>query len=99
MRAERNDEITVGSGNVFADVGLPNPEEALAKAKLVHALSRAIAEAELDHASAGKALGIEPDVLALLLRGRTEGFSFDRLVGLLNHMGHRVEITVLPKVA
>ena len=42
MMAKRERDYTVGSGNVFADLGLPNPEEALAKAELAHKIAELI---------------------------------------------------------
>lgn len=91
--------VTVGSGNVFADIGLPNPEEALAKAKLLVALTRSISEAGIDHSGAAKILGVAPLILELLLRGQTEEFSIERLIRMIHTMGRQVEITLLPKVA
>ena len=34
--------VTKSSGNLFADIGVNNPEEALVKAKLAHVIARAI---------------------------------------------------------
>lgn len=68
--------VTRGSGNVFADLGLPNPEERLAKAELALAISRAIKERGLTQREAATLMGIdqpkvkprESSVAALLLR-------------------------------
>lgn len=38
---------TVGSGNVFDDLGFEHPEEALAKAKLAMVIGQAIRQREL----------------------------------------------------
>jgi hypothetical protein len=40
--ARKRSAVTVGSGNVFRDLGLKNPEELLAKAKLAARLMRCL---------------------------------------------------------
>ena len=85
-----------GSGNVFADLGLPNPDLALAKAELVQCLRGLIAERKLTQAQAAKLLGLDQPKVSALVRGRVEGFSIDRLFRFLNALGQRVEITVRP---
>jgi predicted XRE-type DNA-binding protein len=51
--------VETGSGNGFADLGLPHPEERLAKAQLVHRISEIIKERKLTQAKAGEILGID----------------------------------------
>ena len=86
----------LGSGNVFADLGLPNPELALAKAKLVHRISEQITARKLTVAKAAGLLGVAPAKLELLIRGRTDGYTLDRLFRFLNALGQQIEITVRP---
>src|SRR3954468_19651173 len=88
--------IEPSSGNVFADLGLKNPEELLAKAELVQRISDAIAERKLTQARAAKLLGIDQPKVSALLRGKLEGFSIDRLFRFLNALGRDVEISVRP---
>ncbi len=88
-----------GSGNVFADLGLPNPELALAKAELVRQLRAAIAERKLTQAKAAAVLGLDQPKVSALLRGRTDGYTLDRLFRLLTALDRRVEITVKPATA
>jgi predicted XRE-type DNA-binding protein len=45
--------VVTGSGNVFADLGLPNPEQRLAKAHLVQRIAEVIKERELTQKQAG----------------------------------------------
>jgi predicted XRE-type DNA-binding protein len=85
-----------GSGNVFADLGLPNPDLALAKAELVQRIRALIAERKLTQAKAAKLLGLDQPKVSALVRGRVEGYSIDRLFRFLNALGQRVEITVRP---
>ena len=69
-----------GSGNVFADLGLPNSDELLAKAKIIGQMSDMIEARHLTQTQAAETLGIDQPSLSRLLRGRTSGFSMDRLI-------------------
>jgi predicted XRE-type DNA-binding protein len=88
--------VEAGSGNVFADLGLPNPDLALAKAELVQRIRELIAERKLTQIQAAKLLGLDQPKVSALVRGRVAGYSIDRLFRLLNALGQRVEITVRP---
>jgi predicted XRE-type DNA-binding protein len=82
------------SGNVFADLGVPNPEDALAKAKLAHAIRAQIDAARLDQAAAAQRLGIDQPKVSALKRGRLKGFSIERLMRFLTLLGNDIEIRV-----
>ena len=76
----RRIKIEEGSGNVYADIGLPNPEEALAKADLAREIIRIISERRLTQLEAGKLLGIGQPRVSQLMRGRLSDFSLERLI-------------------
>jgi predicted XRE-type DNA-binding protein len=82
----------VSSGNVFADLGLKNPEELLAKAQIVQRIADIIAERKLTQAQVAKVLGIDKTKVSALLRGKLSGFSTDRVFRFLNALGRDVEI-------
>ena len=88
--------IERSSGNVFADLGLKNPEELLAKAELVQRIADIIAERKLTQVRAAKLLGIDQPKVSALLRGKLDGFSTDRLFRFLNALGRDVEIVIRP---
>ena len=90
-------QVEVSSGNVFADLGLSNPEERLLKAELVRKISEIITNLNLTQVQAAEILGIDQPKVSLLIRGRLSGFSTDRLMDYLNKLGRDVEITVKPK--
>lgn len=71
------------TGNVFADLGVPEPEEALAKAALARQISNIIAERGLTQTEAAVLLGIDQPKVSLLTRGRLTGFSIGRLLRFL----------------
>jgi predicted XRE-type DNA-binding protein len=88
-----------GSGNVFADLGLPNPDLALAKATLVQRIRDLITQRKLTQAKAAELLGLDQPKVSALVRGRVEGYSIERLFRFLNALGQRVEITIRPNPA
>ena len=89
--------VTEGSGNVFRDLGLPDPDGLLAKAELVRQIHVIIRERKLTQAAAAKLLGLKQPDVSNLVRGRVRGFSAERLIQLLNRLDRDVEIIVRPK--
>ena len=85
-----------GSGNVFADIGLPNPEEALAKAEIARQVNRILVARKLSQAEAGVILGIAQPRVSDLFRGRLGRFSLDKLIDFAKRSGNDVEIRIKP---
>jgi predicted XRE-type DNA-binding protein len=85
------------SGNVFADLGVPHPREAMAKAELAHQIARVIKERKLTQTTAAEILGVDQAKVSALARGRLRGFSTDRLFRFLNALDQDIEITVKQK--
>jgi len=87
---------TKSSGNVFADLGLPNADEHLIKAEIVLAIAALIKSRGLTQAEVSKLIGLaQPDV-SKLLRGHFAGYSYEPLSGFLNALGENVKIAVSP---
>lgn len=84
------------SGNVFADLGLPHPEQELVKARLTLQIYRLIQGRGLKQAEAGKILGIKQPHVSELMRNRAGTFSVERLMDFLTALGQDVEIVVRP---
>lgn len=91
--ANKKDYI-VGSGNVFADLGYPRPEEAAAKAELAHKITKIIERRRLTQAEAAELLDVDQPKISALRRGKLSGFSLDRLVRFLVLLGNDVQIVV-----
>jgi len=85
------------SGNVFADLGIPRPAEALAKARLALEIERTIRKRGLTQARAGEILEIDQPKVSALRNGRLSGFSVERLIRFLNALNRDVEIVVRTK--
>lgn len=94
-----SDEIRVqpSSGNVFADLNLPNPEERLIKAELARRISGIINQKGLTQIEAAELLDIDQPKVSALTRGKLNGFSTTRLFRFLNALGNDIEIVVKPK--
>lgn len=93
-RASRTPAHVVSSGNVFRDLRVPGAEEELTKSSLLFEISGAIKNRRLRQVEAAKLLGIPQPQVSNLLRGRTSGFSVQRLSMLLARLGKGVTIVV-----
>lgn len=89
--------VQSGSGNVFADLGLENPEELLVKAELARKISGIIAGQNMTQTEVAILLGIDQPKVSALVNGKLSGFSTARLFRFLNALGRDVEIVVKPK--
>ncbi len=89
--------VEEGTGNVFADLGFPNPEREQLKADLTLQIYRLIKARGLNQTAAGAILGIRQPHVSTLMRGRSGSFSVERLMEFLAALGRDVEITVRPK--
>ena len=85
------------SGNVFADIGLPNPEEYIAKAELAFQICEIIRERKLTQVKAAKLLGIKQPNVSALMKGHLDGFSAERLFRFLNKLDKSIEIVIRDK--
>jgi predicted XRE-type DNA-binding protein len=91
---DRNIRLEESSGNVFVDIGLPKPEERLAKADLAVRIAETIRARRLTQTRAARILKIDQPKISRLLQGRLSGFSTERLMHFLTLLGRDVEIVV-----
>jgi predicted XRE-type DNA-binding protein len=94
MNVRKRKGYEIGSGNVFADIGLPNAEEHLVKAQLVFKIDRLMKERGLKQAEAARLLGVKQPDVSKMLRGDFRQFSVERLLRFLVALGQDVEIVV-----
>ena len=94
---KNNKKVTPSSGNVFADLGLPNPEERLAKAELARQINNIIKERKLTQTAAAALLDIDQPKISALNTGKLAGFSLDRLFRFLNSLDQNITIKVTPR--
>jgi predicted XRE-type DNA-binding protein len=93
----KNDAITRGSGNVFADLGYPDAEERQTKLRLAHAINAVIARRRLTQADAADKLGVNQPKVSALANYKLDGFSVERLMTFLTALDQDVEIIVRRK--
>lgn len=87
-------DYTESSGNVFADLGAPQAEEALAKADLAQKIIDTIRARHLTQIQAAELLDVDQPKISALAHGRLADFSIDRLLRFLMLLGHDIKITV-----
>ncbi len=88
--------VTESSGNVFADLGLPNAEQELLKARLTLQIYTILKGSGMTQVEIAKILGVQQPQVSLLMRNRTGNFSVGRLMEFLTALRQDVEITVRP---
>jgi predicted XRE-type DNA-binding protein len=89
-------KVTKSSGNVFADLGVPNADEHFVKAEIVLSIAARIKAKKLTQAEAAKVMGLSQPDVSKLLRGNFAGYTLDRLFSYLRALGNDVRIHIVP---
>jgi predicted XRE-type DNA-binding protein len=97
MAKATTERVVPSSGNVFADMGLPDAAELDTKARLAAAINRIVERRRLTQAEVAVALEINQPKVSALLHYKLEGFSVERLMRFLVALGQDVEIVVKAK--
>src|SRR4029079_14236557 len=97
MKKKSRIKVEVGSGNIFADLGLPDADEMLLKSQIVVQLHRLIKARKLTQTAPADRVGIGQPDLSHVLRGRFRGYSAERLMRMLTAFDQDGEITVRPR--
>jgi predicted XRE-type DNA-binding protein len=92
-----NQDYIESTGNVFADLGLPQSDELLAKAELATKIIEEIQKRRLTQAKAAVLLGMDQPKISALKKGKLTGFSIERLMRMLLLLGRDIEIAVKEK--
>ena len=92
-------KVELGSGNVFADLGLPNANKLKIKSGLVIEISKAIRKLGLTQIEAAHRMGIAQSKVSGMLRGDFTNLSERKLMDCLNRLGYDIEIKVKPAAA
>lgn len=94
---EKDLAVRASSGNLFADLGRPDAEEALTRVRLAQQIAEIIERQGLNQTDAATLMGLDQPKVSALVRGRLSGFSTDRLLRCLTLLGQDVEIIVRDK--
>lgn len=89
--------VKMGCGNVFADMGYENAEEAFTKAKITSRICDIIKAKRITQVAAAKILGIDQPRVSDLICGRLRRFSTDKLFEFLTSLDQDIEIVIKPK--
>ncbi|CCV06625.1 Transcriptional regulator [Mesorhizobium metallidurans STM 2683] len=89
-------DIEHGTGNVFADLGLPDAVDRQTKTRLALALNEIVKARKLRQVATAKLLGIPQSKVSALVNYRLDGFSVERLMGFLTRLNRDIEIVIRP---
>jgi predicted XRE-type DNA-binding protein len=89
-------EVEMSSGNVFADLGLPDADKLKIKSGLVIEITKAVRNLGLSQEEAGRRMGLPQPKLSNLFRGDFSNVSERKLMDCLNRLGYDIEIKVKP---
>ena len=89
-------EIEMGSGNVFADLGLPDADKLKIKSGLVIEIIKAMRKMGLTQKAASERMGIPQPKVSAMLRGDFSNLSERKLMDCLNRLVYDIEIKVKP---
>ncbi len=93
-KAKSKRDVVQSSGNVFADLGLPQADEKQTKVRLAVAINQIVENAGLSQAAAAQLMDINQPKISALAHYRLDGFSVERLMHFLNALGRDVEIVI-----
>ena len=97
MTDQESARVTPSTGNVFADLGYENPDEAILKGQLVDKIGSIIDGRGLTQLEAARILGVDQPKVSALMNGRMSNFSVEQLLRFLAALGEDVEIVVKTK--
>ena len=92
-------EVEFGSGNVFADLGLPDANKLKIKSGLAVEIAKALRKLRLTQIEAARRMGIAQPKVSDMLRGDFANLSERKLLDCLNRLGYDIEIKVKPTSA
>ena len=96
-RAAKSIRIERSSGNVFADLGLPDAAELDTKVRLAVEINRLIKDKRLTQVTAAECLEVSQPKVSALKNYKLDGFSVERLMSFLLALGQDVEIRITPR--
>jgi len=94
MAQGRKGKTRKSGGNVFEDLGPPNADEHLIKAKIVAEISRIMKGRKLNQTKAGDLMGISQPEVSRMLRGLFREYSVERLMRFLTAFERDVDIVI-----
>ncbi len=90
-------KVVPSSGNVFADLGVINPEERQTKVRLAVAINHLIQCRRLSQTAAARRLNVNQPKASALSNYQLDGFSVERLMNFVTALDRDVDIVIRPK--
>lgn len=94
MKTRSGAAYEVGSGNVFADLELPDAQELHLKSRLAMEIRGIIERRGLTQVRAAEIIGLDQPRVSKLMRGRLNDFSVERLLVIVQRLGHSIEVRI-----
>lgn len=95
--SDKKEKLQITEDNIFADLGLENPEELLVRSELLSEVSRLIKASKLSQKEIAKILDISQPKVSMLVSGKLSAFSTDTLMRYLRLLGCNIEISLKPR--
>lgn len=95
-KKESKIKVTRSSGNVYADMGYPDPEKAKLKFELSVKIAAIIKGKKLTQEQAAKIMNTDQPKVSKVVRGILSDFSIETLVYFLVALGYNIEIRLTP---
>lgn len=95
-KKESRPKSKLSSGNVYEDMGYPEPKKAKIKLDLAMRIGEFIKRRKLTQIQAAEVMGIDQPRVSKIVRGLLADFSIEALVYFLVALGCNVEIKLTP---
>ncbi len=87
-------ELIRGSGNIYADLGMKNPEQRQLRAILAAEIGKTLTAEKLTVRAAEKITGVAAADFSRIRGAKLSGFTIDRLMTILDRLDREVDISV-----
>jgi predicted XRE-type DNA-binding protein len=94
MTSDNDMTIIEGSGNLFRDLGLPDPEVRQTKALLAAEIIKTLDERKLTVRAAHGVTGIAAADFSRIRNVNLSRFTIDRLISILSRLDREVEVSI-----
>ena len=95
-KRRKSPRVEVGSGNVFADLGLKDADQLMARSQIGFHVFKILQEKKLKQPEIASILGIAQSDVSHLMNGHFSRFTTDKLLAFLRRLDHKVTIEVRP---
>ncbi len=94
MTRRKSIKFEVGSGNIFADLGLKDADQLLARSQIGFHVFKILEEKRLKQREIASILGIAQSDVSHLMNGHFSRFTTDKLLDFLKRLDRKVTIEV-----